>query len=131
MVKKFTYRGKTLEELQKMSIKEFADLVPSRQRRSLLRGNTDSQKALMKKIDKTIAKEYKKQIKTHARDVIILPKMVGLSIHIHNGKEFKEVLITEEMMGHFLGEFALTRQSIKHNAPGIGATRSSAHQSVK
>jgi len=131
MVKKFTYRGKTLEELKNMSIKEFAELVQARQRRSLLRGQTEAQKALMKKIDKAIAKEYKKQIKTHVRDTVIVPKMVGLNIHIHNGKEFKEVPITEEMIGHFLGEFAMTRQSIKHSAPGIGATRSSAHQSVK
>ncbi len=131
MAKKFTYRGKTVEELKKMSVKEFADLVPARQRRTLLRGNTDAQKAIMTKIDKAIAKEYKKPIKTHVKDMVIIPKMIGLSIHIHNGKEFKEVMITEEMVGHFLGEFTMTRQSIKHNAPGIGATRSSAHQSVK
>ncbi len=131
MAKQFTYRGKTLEELQKMSIKEFADLVPSRQRRSLLRGNNDAQKALMKKVDKAVIKEYKKQIKTHVRNIVIIPKMVGLLVKVHNGKEFKEVLITEEMVGHFLGEFSVTRQSIKHSAPGIGATKSSAHQSVK
>lgn len=131
MAKKFTYRGKTLEELKKMSVKEFAELVPSRKRRTILRGNTDPQKALMKKIDLAIENKYKKPIKTHVKDIVILPKMVGLSIHIHNGKEFKEVPITEEMVGHFLGEFSITRQSIKHSAPGIGATRSSAHQSVK
>jgi small subunit ribosomal protein S19 len=132
MVKKeFTYRGKTLEELRKMDVQEFSKLVPAKQRRSLKRGFTGAQKALLKKVDMTITKEYKKSIKTHARDMIILPKMIGLTVFIHNGKEFKEILITREMIGHVLGEFAVTRQSIKHSAPGIGATKSSAHQSVK
>ena len=129
--KEFTYRGKTLEELRKLDIQEFSKLVPAKQRRSLKRGLTSPQKALLKKVEKTLAKEYKKSIKTHARDMVILPKMIGLTIFVHNGKEFKEIMIAREMIGHVLGEFAVTRQSIKHNAPGIGATKSSAHQSVK
>jgi small subunit ribosomal protein S19 len=131
MKKQFTYKGKTLEELKAMSIKEFASLIPSRRRRSLLRDPTSAQKALMKKIEKTLSKEYKKNIKTHVRNLVITPKMVGLTIYIHNGKEFKQVIVTEEMIGHVLGEFALTRQTLKHSTPGIGATKSSAHQSVK
>lgn len=129
--KEFTYKGKTLQELRSLSIQDFAKLVPSRQRRSLQRGLTDPQKALLVKVDKTVNDQYKKQIKTHVRDMVILPKMAGITIYIHNGKEFKEILITREMIGHYLGEFSVTRQSIKHSAPGIGATRSSAHQSVK
>ncbi len=129
--KEFTYKGKTLQELRSLSIQDFAKLVPARQRRSLQRGLTDSQKALLVKVEKTVSDQYKKQIKTHARDMVIIPKMVGLTIYVHSGKEFKEVPIAREMIGHYLGEFAITRQSIKHSAPGIGATRSSAHQSVK
>ncbi len=129
--KEFTYRGKNLKELKEMSITEFAKLVPARQRRTLSRQPTEAQKSLMEKIDKALAGKYKKQIKTHARNTIILPKMVGLTIFIHTGKEFKQIIITEEMVGHVLGEFALTRQSLKHSAPGVGATKSSAHQSVK
>jgi len=132
MVKKdFTYRGKTFEELRSMSLQDFIKLIPSRRRRSVLRGSTNAQKALMKKIDKTISREYKKPIRTHVKDLVILPKMVGLSIFVHNGKEFKEVMITKEMVGHVLGEFTMTRQALKHSAPGIGATKSSSHQSVK
>ena len=127
MVKKeFTFKGKTVDELKKMSLKEFASLLKSRQRRSLERGFTDAQKILLKKI-----KANEKNIKTHCRDMIILPEMIGLTIHVHRGKEFVPVMIQPEMVGHRLGEFALTRKRVEHSAPGIGATRSSASISVK
>ncbi|MBU4501787.1 MAG: 30S ribosomal protein S19 [Nanoarchaeota archaeon] len=132
MAKKiFTYRGKTLEELQKMDLKEFAKLVPARQRRSLNRGFTDAQKSFLEKIRKAKLGAYKKPIKTHCRDMVILPEMVGLMIMIHRGKEFTPVMISEDMVGHFIGEMALTRQRIQHSAPGVGATKSSAAFSVK
>ena len=124
--KEFLYRGKTLDELKKLSVKEFAQMIPSRQRRTLLRGLTEEQQALMKEVEK---KEG--NIKTHCRDVVILPKMVGLTIKIHNGKEWIPVMIQDEMIGHRLGEFALTRKGVKHNSPGIGATKSSAAASVR
>lgn len=129
--KEFTYRGKTVEELKQMSIQDFMKLVPSRERRKLKRGFTDAEKILLKKIDAAIHGVWKKPIKTHCRDMIILPKMIDLKIHIHNGKEFIMVEITPEMIGQRLGEFANTTVYVKHNAPGIGATRSSAFQSVK
>ena len=124
--KEFLYRGKTLDELKKLSVKEFAQLIPSRQRRTLLRGLTEAEQALMKEVDKKAD-----NIKTHCRDLVILPKMVGLTIKIHNGKEWLPVMIQDEMIGHRLGEFALTRKGVKHNSPGIGATRSSAAASVR
>ncbi len=127
MVKKeFTYRGKTLDELKKLSISEFSMLVPSRQRRSLKRGFTEQQKILLKRV-----RAEKKNIETHCRDMIILPEMIGLTIRVHNGKEFIPVMIQEEMISHYLGEFVLTRNRVEHSAPGIGATRSSASLSVK
>jgi len=125
-LREFKYRGKTLEELKKFSIEEFAKLIPSRQRRSLKRGFNDEQKKLLKKIQ-----DNNKNIKTHCRDFIILPKMVGMMIKVHNGKEFTPIIIQEEMIGHFLGEFALTRKRVAHSAPGVGATRSTASLSVK
>ena len=70
-------------------------------------------------------------IETHCRDMIILPEMIGKTIKIHKGKEFVQVMIMENMIGHYLGEFALTRNRVEHSAPGIGATRSSAALSVK
>ena len=85
----------------------------------------------MKKISATKAGNYKKTIKTHCRDMIVIPEMLGLKILIYNGKAFSPVLIDIEMLGHYLGEFSNTRSNVKHSAPGIGATRSSAYQSVK
>jgi len=129
--KVFTYRGKTVEELQKMNIKEFAELVPARQRRSLLRGFTDAQKRLIEKIKKAKEGKYKKVIKTHCRNIIIIPDMIGLKILVHRGKEFVPIVISEDMVGHYLGEMTLTRQRVAHSAPGVGATKSSAAFSVK
>ena len=123
--KEFSYRGKTLEELNNMSINDFAELVPARQRRSLKRETTDSQKIFMKRV------MNKNNIKTKCRDVIIIPQMVGKNIRIHNGKEFIPILIQSEMIGHRLGEFVLTRKRVSHHAPGVGATRSSASLSVR
>ena len=127
MVKKeFTYRGRTLEELQKMSLEEFMTLVPARERRKIRRDFTDAEKKLLEKIAKG-----KQRIRTHCRDMIVLPSMVGRTILIHNGKEFVETQIVPEMIGHRLGEFAMTRKKVTHHAPGIGATKSSAALSVR
>jgi len=132
MVKKvFTYKGKTLAELKKLSLKELTELLPARQRRSLKRGFTDYQKRLLDKIRKDSNGSYNKIIKTHCRDMIILPNMIGMTILVYNGKEFVPVNIQEEMIGHYLGEFALTRKKVEHSAPGVGATRSSANISVR
>lgn len=124
--KEFIYRGKSLEELKKMALKELILLLPARQRRTLRRGLTEQQKILLKKIEKN-----EKDIKTHCRDMIVLPSMVGLTLKVHNGKDYTQLLIQEEMVGHILGEFALTRKRVGHNAPGVGATRSSSSVSVR
>ena len=125
VLKEFMFRGKTLPELKKLDIKEFAQLVPSRQRRSLLRGALDKNKPLIQKIRKANAGTFKKNIKTHARDMVVIPEMVGLTLHIYNGKEFKAIKIEEDMLGSFFGELSLTRSKVQHSAPGIGATKSS------
>ena|SRR3989344_5374925 len=124
--KEFTYRGKTLEELQSMGQKDFIELLPSRQRRSLKRGIPEQHKTFLQNL-----RESKKDIKTHCRDMVIMPEMVGRLIKVYNGKEFFIVNIAPQMIGHYLGEFALTRKGVKHSAPGIGATRSSASISVR
>ena len=129
--KEFTYRGKKLEELKQMDLKEFAKLLPARQKRSLTRGFTESQKKLLLKIKKAKDGKWKKPIKTHCRNMIIIPEMVDVTIHIHKGKGFEQVVIRSEMLGHYLGEFGISRQRIAHSAPGIGATKSSAAASVK
>ena len=120
MAKIFTMRGKTVEELQKLSLEEFAKLLPSRSRRALLRGLTQPQKTFLQNLRKT-----DKPLKTHIRDMVVVPEMVGRRLLIYTGKEWKQVDITSEMLGHRLGEFALTRRPVHHSAPGVGATRSS------
>ena len=134
MPKKFTYKGYTLEELQKMPMDEFIKLLPARQRRSLLRGLTEAQRILLEKVrkaKKALQEGKKIVIKTHVRDMIILPEMVGLTIHVYNGKEFVPVEIKPEMIGHYLGEFAMTCKPVKHGAPGVGASRSSMYIPLK
>lgn len=127
MARIFKFKGKTLEELKNMSLEEFSKLLPSRERRSLLRGLTDRQKQLLEEI----RNDPKKFHKTHERDMIILPEMVDIKFGVHNGKEYKTVVITSEMIGHRLGEFSLTRQRTTHSAPGVGATRGSKHIPLK
>ena len=124
--KEFTYKGKTLDDLKKLSLKELMLLLPSRQRRTLKRGFTDAQKKLLKRI-----RGKKGDVKTQCRDIIVLPEMVGTTIRVYSGKEFFPVLIQDEMIGHYLGEFVMTRKKVEHSAPGIGATKSSASLSVK
>lgn len=123
--KKFTYQGKTLPELHDLGLTELAVLMPSDARRKVKRLGEKEQK-LIEKI-----KTSKKPVKTHLRNMIVLPFMVGKTILVHSGKTFQQVIIIEEMIGHRLGEFVFTRNRVAHSAPGIGATRSSASMSVK
>lgn len=125
MAKEYLYRGKTIDELKAMDIDTFAKLVPSRERRKIKRGFTDVEKKLIETL------KQKNSAKTHCRDMIVLPQMVGKTIKIHSGKEWVTVDIMPEMIAHRLGELALTRRMVKHSAPGIGATRSSAALSVR
>ena len=102
---------------------EFIALLPSRQRRSLTRGMSTEHIKLMEKI--IASKDSKRPVRTHCRDFIILPELIGATVQVHNGKEFLRVSLIPETLGHFLGEFAPTCKQVKHSAPGIGATRGS------
>ena len=124
VVDKFRYRGKNTEELKALSIEEFAKLAKSRPRRAITRGFTPAQKKLLKDIRKN-KDNSKNSIKTHCRDMVIIPEMIGVNIGIHNGKEFVFMEIKGEMLGKRLGDFSMTRNKVKHSAPGFGATRSS------
>ncbi|QLH75352.1 MAG: 30S ribosomal protein S19 [Methanomassiliicoccales archaeon] len=119
--KEFTYRGFTMEQLQEMPFEEVLELMPSRIRRTFIRGFNDEQRTAFEKI-----KSGKYEIvRTHRRDIPIVPEFVGRKVAVYNGKEFKEIEIRPEMIGHYLGEFSQTRKSVKHSGPGVGATRSS------
>jgi small subunit ribosomal protein S19 len=123
--KEMIYRGQPLEQLQSMDVRESAKFLKSRPRRAVLR-NFDSIERFIKLCE--MKNQRKKKIKTHRRDVVIVPKLVGLTIGVHNGKDFQEVPITVEMIGHRLGEFSQTRNKVNHGSAGIGATKSSRAQ---
>lgn len=116
-----------------MSMDEFIRILPSRQRRSLTRGLTADQRVLMELIRNYRRSKAKdaKPIKTHCRDMVVLPEMVGLTMLVHNGKEFTSVEVKPEMIGHYLGEFTLTNKKVVHGTPGIGASRSSMYVPLK
>ncbi len=120
--KEMTFRGKTVEELKTLDVRESARYLKSRPRRAVLRG-FDKIEKFIKRCEMKLAK--KKKIKTHYRDLVIVPKLVGLNIQVHNGRNFQEVPITSEMIGHRLGEFAPTRVKATHTSMGMGATKSS------
>jgi small subunit ribosomal protein S19 len=117
-----------------MSMDEFINLLPSRQRRSLHRGLQPEQRILLEKVRRSM-EELRKggipTVRTHVRNMIILPEMVGIAIHVHNGKEFVQIEMKPEMIGHYLGEFAVTNKPVRHGTPGIGASRSSMYVPLK
>lgn len=120
--KEILYRGKPLEHLKTLSIRECAQYLPARSRRSVLR-NFQMIEKFIQRCEKNAAE--KKKIRTHVRDIVIVPRMVGMAISIYNGKSYKDVTITANMIGHRLWEFSLTRGKVVHGAAGIGATKSS------
>jgi small subunit ribosomal protein S19 len=122
----FTYRGHTLDELQEMSLEEVAELLPARQRRTITRGLSVNHEKLLEKAREAGEEETANDpIRTHLRDMPIVPEMVGITFAVHTGQSFERVTVEPEMIGHYLGEFQLTRTSVEHGQAGIGATRSS------
>ncbi|MBD3209310.1 ribosomal protein S19 family protein [Candidatus Woesearchaeota archaeon] len=122
--KEHTYRGKTVKELQELSLEEFIDLLPAREKRTANR-MSDELKQLYEKT------QERDNVKTHHREMIVFPHMVGKVIKVHNGKEFIDVHIIPEMVGMRLGQLVLTRKGVKHGGPGVGATKSSAAATVR
>jgi len=126
--KEFTYRGYTLEEMKAMTLEEIIELLPARSRRSFVRG-IDGERLTF--IEKLRANGSEDAVRTHCRDVPILPDFIGKKVAVHNGKEFIAIEIKAEMIGHYLGEFAQTRHAVTHSGPGVGATRSSKFMPLK
>ena len=114
--------GLGIDQLKALSVKELASYLPARSRRSLLR-HPEVVERFLKSAEEKISR--KKKIRTHLRDLVVVPRMVGMNIQIYNGKSFEQMQIEIEMIGHRLGEFSLTRQKVNHSAAGIGATRGS------
>ena len=131
MVKEFSYRGIPKEELENMSLEKLFQLFNARQRRSLTRGITDGKRKLIEEIKAAKTGKVKNPIKTHVRDLIILPYMVDVTVNVFSGKEFMPVTIRTEMIGHYLGEYVITNKRVSHGAPGVGASRSSLYVPLK
>jgi small subunit ribosomal protein S19 len=122
----FTYRGHTLDELQEMDVDEVAELLPARQRRTIKRGLSVEHEKLLEAAREADSEETANNpIRTHLRDMPMLPEMVGITFAVHTGQSFERVRVEPEMLGHYLGEFQLTRGQVEHGQAGIGATRSS------
>ena len=131
MPREYKYRGYTLEQLNGMPTEALLQLLPSRARRSLNRGVSEEKRKLIE--DARLIKDGKSQgqIKTHARDMVVLPLMVGLTIHVHNGREFVPLEVKPEMVGRYLGEYVITNKKVVHGTPGIGSSRSSLYVPLK
>ncbi|OXA64226.1 40S ribosomal protein S15 [Folsomia candida] len=127
--RKFTFRGVDLDQLLDMGMKQLTDLVHARARRRFNRGVKRKNLALLKKLRKAKKdapqNEKPEAVKTHLRDMIIIPEMIGSIVGVYNGKTFNQVEVKPEMVGHYLGEFSVTYKPVKHGRPGIGATHSS------
>ncbi|MFX0108677.1 MAG: 30S ribosomal protein S19 [Candidatus Hodarchaeota archaeon] len=128
------YRGHKLSDLAQMNMDSLIELLPTRRRRTLKRGLPPRQKKLLMKLREARKQQRKGKdviVRTHCRDMVVLPEMVDLTLGVHNGKEFVKVKIIPQMIGHLLGEFAITCRQVKHGNPGIGATKSSAYVPLK
>lgn len=135
MVREFRFRGLNVDQLKNLSIEALLPLLNARQRRSLdkrvAKYMNDEKRKLRERIKNVREGNSKEAIRTHVRDMIILPDMVGITVNVHNGKEFSPITIKPEMIGHYLGEYAITNKRVQHGAPGVGASRSSLYVPLK
>ena len=122
----FTYRGYKIDELKAMGISELLPLMPARPRRKITRGFSRGEETLLAKV-----RDGDEKIRTHLREMIVMPEMIGKTIEIYNGKEFVRVEFQPEAVFHYIGEFALTRKRVTHGSAGIGATRGSKYVPLK
>merc|ERR1712100_664303 len=127
--RKFTYRGVDLDQLLDMNNEQLMELFPCRVRRKISRGMKRKPMALIKKLRKkkkaAPVNEKPDVVKTHLRNMVVVPEMTGSIVGVYNGKVFTQVEIKPEMIGHYLGEFSISYKPVKHGRPGIGATHSS------
>lgn len=135
MVREFKFRGYNQEQLKTISIESLLPLLNARQRRSLNKRvgvyMNDQKRKLRSEIKLARGGTLKNKLKTHVRDMIILPDMIGLAISVHNGKEFFDINIKPEMVGHYLGEYSITNKRVQHGSPGVGSSRSSLYVPLK
>jgi small subunit ribosomal protein S19 len=135
LAREFKYKGYSGDQVQKLSIETLMPLLNSRQRRSLDRRlssyMTDEKRKFREDLKLSREGKLTSPLKTHLRDMIILPDMIGLSVLVHNGKEFIPFTIRPEMVGHYLGEYSITNKRVQHGSPGVGSSRSSLYVPLK
>jgi small subunit ribosomal protein S19 len=135
LVREFRFRGYSVDQMKSMSIESLLPLMNSRQRRSLdkrvAKYMNDEKRKLREEMKLSREGKLSSPIKTHVRDMIILPDMIDLTINVHNGKDFSPIQIRPEMIGHYLGEYSITNKRVQHGAPGVGASRSSLYVPLK
>jgi small subunit ribosomal protein S19 len=135
LAREFKYKGYSGEQIQRVSIETLMPLLNSRQRRSLDRRlttyMTDEKRKFREELKLSREGKLASPLKTHLRDMIILPDMIGLSVLVHNGKEFIPFTIRPEMVGHYLGEYSITNKRVQHGSPGVGSSRSSLYVPLK
>ncbi len=133
--KKFSYRGNDLKKLIDMNMDEMSQQLRSRQRRKLRRKMGSKYARFINKLldtkKHTGQGEKPAAVKTHLRDCIVLPSMVQSVINIHKGNGYSNIEVKPEMIGYYLGEFALTYKRVSHGKPGVGATHSSKFVPIK
>lgn len=121
------YRGVELDKLMEMSTEDFIKLTPARVRRRFARGLSTKPAGLLKKLraSKLAAPENEKPtpVRTHLRNMIVVPEMIGSVVGIYNGKVFNSVEIRPEMLGHYLGEFSITYTPVRHGRAGATTSR--------
>jgi len=115
--KVFKFKGKSLEELQAMSLEELSLLLPSRERRKINRGFSEQEQIFLRNME-----AGQKKLKTHCRDMIVLPSMVGKKLSIYSGKEFVDVNIVGEMIGYRFGQLAPSKKIAVHTSVGAKKT---------
>lgn len=133
----YTFRGKTLDDLKAMELKDFIELLNSRRQRWFGRSFSTKHVKLIQKVQKSkdsvVGQTGVKPpvVRTHLRGMVIIPAFVDGIIGIYNGKEFVEVLIKPEMIGHVFADFSMAKAVVKHSKAGVGATRGSSATSLK
>ena len=130
MAERIAYRGMTPTQAATITNEQYLELINSRERRSVKR-NGMLYKKLCDKVKKYQENKITKAVRTHIREAVILPAWIGMKFEVHDGKEFKPLVITANMLGHRLGEYAYTTKRVQHSAPGIRATRGSKFLAVK
>jgi len=126
--RKYSYRGIDLDKLLDLSNQDLMELFRARQRRKFSRGIKRKPITLLKKLRKakkeTSYGEKPEAVKTHLRNMVIVPEMIGSVVGVYNGKQFINVEIKPDMIGQYLAEFAITYKPIAHGRAGLGATKS-------